>query len=126
MRAKSRQRGEDRSCEGFRLRAGTADGGGVWSRSIELGDFEQTAQDRTTLREAEAPQTRVELGPAETEGDRGPGLVALRAPERFEDRLLLNLGQRLDDRRRARDGGRAGQAHGRGRRGRGDPEVRRR
>src|SRR5882724_731224 len=73
--------------------------------------------------EAEAPHARVELGAADTEGDRSPGLVALRAPERLEDRLLLNLGQRLDDRRRARDGGRAGQAHGRGRRGRGDPEV---
>src|SRR5206468_7105628 len=73
--------------------------------------------------EAEAPQTRVELGAAETEGDRGPGLVALRAPERLEDRLLLELGQRLDDRRSARDGGRAGQAHRRGRRRPGDPEV---
>src|SRR5258705_6737029 len=68
--------------------------------------------------EAEAPQTRVELGAAETEGDRGPGLVALRAPERLEDRLLLDLGQRLDDRGRARDGGRPGQAHRRGRRAR--------
>src|SRR5258708_38306211 len=73
--------------------------------------------------EAEAPQSRVELGAAETEGDRGPGLVALRAPERLEDRLLLDLGQRPDDRWRARDGGRAGQAHPRGRRGRDDPEV---
>ena len=73
--------------------------------------------------EAEAPQTRVELGAPETEGGRGPGLVALCAPERLEDRLLLDLGQRLDDRRRARDDGRAGQAHGRGRRRLGYPEV---
>src|SRR5258705_8268317 len=73
--------------------------------------------------EAEALQTRVELGAAETEGDRGAGLVALRAPERLEDRLLLDLGQRLDDRWRARDGGRPGQAHSRGRRARADPEV---
>src|SRR6266436_2042923 len=73
--------------------------------------------------EAKAPHARVELGAADTEGDRSPGLVALRAPERLEDRLLLDLGQRLDHRRRARDGGRAGQAHRRGRRGRGDPEV---
>src|SRR5260370_24942660 len=73
--------------------------------------------------EAEAPQTRVELGAAETEGDRGPGLVALRAPERLEDRLLLDLGQRLDDRWRAQNDGRPGQAHRRGRRARDDPEV---
>src|SRR5258705_6882246 len=73
--------------------------------------------------EAEAPQTRVELRATETEGDRGPGLVAPRAPERLEDRLLLDRGQRLDGRWRAGDGGRAGQAHSRGRRGRDDPEV---
>src|SRR5258705_11257320 len=42
LRAKSRQREEDRSCESFRIRAGTADGGGVGSGSIELGDTSQT------------------------------------------------------------------------------------
>jgi len=48
-RAKSWKSGEDRSCEGFRLRAGTTDAGGVWRRSIEMGDSEQTAQNRTTV-----------------------------------------------------------------------------
>src|SRR5882762_1715997 len=95
--------------------------GGTQSRCASPSRLLRTAQ---RLRdEAEAPQTRVELRATETEGDRGPGLVALRAPERLEDRRLLDLGQRLDDRWRARDGGRAGQALSRGRRGRGDPEV---
>src|SRR5216683_2630455 len=48
LRAKSRQRGEDRSCEGFRLRAETADAEGEWRRSIEMRESEQAAQDRTT------------------------------------------------------------------------------
>src|SRR5207253_74172 len=91
------------------------------SRCVSPSRLLRTAQQLRD--EVEAPQTRVELGAAEPEGGRGPGLVALCAPERLEDRLLLNLGQRLDDRRRARDGGRAGQAHGRGRRRLGYPEV---
>src|SRR5258705_3731093 len=48
LRAKSRQREEDRRCESFGIRVGTADGEGVWNRPIEVGDSEQTAQDRTT------------------------------------------------------------------------------
>src|SRR5467141_426218 len=42
-------RAAEARCEGFRLRAGTADAGGEWSRSVEMGDSEQTAQNRTTV-----------------------------------------------------------------------------
>src|SRR5258705_4515100 len=69
LRAKSRQREEDRSCESFGIRAGTADGGVcevAQSRCAIPSRLLRTAQ--RLREEAEAPPTRVELGAAETEG----------------------------------------------------------
>src|SRR5499426_2000587 len=108
----------------LRLRTGTVCSSAVLRRSVwrlipnrllgaghELGD------------QAEPSQTRVERAAAETERSGSVGLVALRSPQSREDRLLLDLGQRLRQRRWALSCNRSGGDIGRGRRVCNNPQV---